>query len=158
MRRVTAIASISVVLVLSIGITGWAANSQTRVGTTHPTWWAKYLAVSSRAVESSQVTVTPSVSVGANVDMSNEEGPQSETSIAINPSNPSQLVGGSNEIFRLPMRGYASSDGGATWTGVDLPLPPPISQNGFDFGSDPGVAWDANGNVYYSYIVVFFSA
>jgi hypothetical protein len=56
------------------------------------------------------------------------------------------------------MRGYFSSDGGATWGGVDLPLPPPIAKNGFDFGSDPGVAWDLHGNVYYSYIVVFFSA
>jgi hypothetical protein len=158
MRRITAIASVAAVLVLSIGVTtGWAANSQTRVGTAHPTWWAKYLAVSSRAVEPSQVTVTPSISVGANVDVSNEEGPQSETSIAINPSNPSQIVAGSNEIFRLPMRGYFSSDGGNTWGGVDLPLPPPINANGFDFGSDPGVAWDTRGNVFYSYIVVFFS-
>jgi hypothetical protein len=66
------------------------------------------------------------------------------------------VVGGSNEIDRLPMRGYFSSDGGATWGGVDLPLPPPLVNNGTDFGSDPGVAWDSNGNVYYSYIVVFF--
>ena len=54
------------------------------------------------------------------------------------------------------MRGYFSSDGGATWGGVDLPLPPAIGTNGYDFGSDPGVAWDLHGNVYYSYIVVFF--
>jgi hypothetical protein len=96
--------------------------------------------------------------VGTNINVSHEAGPQSETSIAINPSAPKQMVGGANEIFRLPMRGYFSSDGGATWGGVDLPLPPPIAQNGFDFGSDPGVAWDLRGNVYYSYIVVFFSA
>ncbi len=157
MRRVTAIASIAAVLVLSVGTIGRAANSQTRVGTTYPTWWAKYLAVSSRPVKPSMVTDAPSVSVGANVDVSNEEGPQSETSIAINPSNTSQIVVGSNEIFRLPMRGYFSSDGGNTWGGVDLPLPPPINAGGFDFGSDPGVAWDTRGNVYYSYIVVFFS-
>ena len=34
---------------------------------------------------------------------------------------------------------------------------PPRTRNGFDFGSDPGLAFDSNGNVYYSYIVVFFS-
>jgi hypothetical protein len=96
------------------------------------------------------------VKVGANVDASNEAGPQSETSIAINPNNPSQIVAGSNEIFRLPMRGYFSSDGGSTWGAVDLPLPAPLTSNGGDFGSDPSVAWDTKGNVYYGYIVVFF--
>ncbi|HEV2372699.1 MAG TPA: hypothetical protein VGS19_11060, partial [Streptosporangiaceae bacterium] len=29
--------------------------------------------------------------------------------------------------------------------------------NGTDFGSDPSVAWDTHGNVFYAYIVVFFS-
>jgi len=100
---------------------------------------------------------TQSVTVGPNVDVSNEPGPQSETSIAIDPNHPSQLVAGSNEIDRLPMRGYFSSDGGLTWGGVDLPLPPPLTPSGADFGSDPGVAWDTRGNVYYSYIVVFFN-
>lgn len=157
MRRVAAIASIAAILVLAVLPIAGASNSQTRVGTTYPTWWAKYLAVSSRAVAPSIGPRTPSVNVGTNVDVSREEGPQSETSIAINPSNPSQIVAGSNEIFRLPMRGYFSSDGGNTWGGVDLPLPPPINARGFDFGSDPGVAWDTRGNAYYSYIVVFVS-
>src|SRR5262245_7556956 len=125
---------------------------------TQPRWWAKYQVVSAPGFKSAPAGKSGSVRVGTNVNVSHEAGPQSETSIAINPNNPSQIVGGSNEIFRLPMRGYFSSDGGATWGGVDLPLPPPISQNGFDFGSDPGVAWDLHGNAYYSYIVVFFSA
>jgi hypothetical protein len=98
---------------------------------------------------------TKSVSVGANLDISNETGPQSETAIAVNPSNPSQIVAGSNEIFRLPERGYYSGDGGKTWTGIDLPLPPPLTSNGSDFASDPSVAWDTRGNVYVGYIVVF---
>jgi hypothetical protein len=55
------------------------------------------------------------------------------------------------------MRALFSSDGGKTWGGVDLPLPPARVNNGFDFGSDPGIAWDTKGNVYYSFIVVFFS-
>jgi hypothetical protein len=67
------------------------------------------------------------------------------------------LVGGSNEIVRLPMRGYFSSDGGTTFGAVDLPLPPPATTNGTDFGSDPGVAFDTQGHVYYSYVVVFFN-
>jgi hypothetical protein len=87
--------------------------------------------------------------------MSNECGPQSETSIAINPANAKNLAGGSNEIFRLPMRGYFSSNAGASWGGVDLPLPAPLG-NGTRFGSDPSLAFDTHGNLFYSYIVVFF--
>src|SRR5438045_7219273 len=53
------------------------------------------------------------------------------------------------------MRGYFSSNGGTGLGGVDLPLPPPIG-NGIDFGSDPTLAFDSQGNLFYGYIVVFF--
>jgi hypothetical protein len=123
---------------------------------TVPTWWAKYQVVSQRA-DGALAAGGHSPTSAANVDVSNEDGPQSETSITVDPGNPETLVGGSNEIDRLPMRGYFSSDGGKSWGGVDLPLPPPVSTNGTDFGSDPGVAFDTSGDVYYSYIVVFFN-
>jgi len=124
----------------------------------NPTWWDKlqYLAHNGPAAFQAAGSTTPAGA--ANVDVSNECGPQSETFIAINPRNPQQLAAGSNEIFRLPMRGYFSSDGGKTWGGTDLPLPPPIGSNGVDFGSDPTLAFDSSGNLYYGYIVVFFSA
>src|SRR5207253_2284362 len=67
------------------------------------------------------------------------------------------LAAGSNEIFRLPMRGYYSTNSGSSWGGVDLPLPPAIGNNGIDFGSDPTLAFDTRGNAFYGYIVVFFS-
>jgi hypothetical protein len=120
-----------------------------------PTWFAKFQRLLQETVSSS--STTKALSVGLNVDMSNEDTPQSETSITVNPNNPKMLVGGSNEIVRLPMRGYFSSDGGETWGAVDLPLPPAATTNGTDFGSEPGVAFDTRGNVYYSYIVVFFN-
>ena len=150
-------ALVAAVLAVTIGAVASSAGSGTTLSPGKPTWWQKLQVVSAPGFLPLKAAGSTSVTVGANVDMSNEAGPQSETSIAINPSSASQLVGGSNEIFRLPMRGYFSSDGGSNWGAVDLPLPPPIARNGFDFGSDPGVAWDANGNVYYSYIVVFFS-
>ena len=118
-----------------------------------PTWWNKYQYLATHGADT--CAAGASLTVGANVDASNECGPQSETNIAIDPSHPSTLAGGSNEIFRLPMRGYFSSDGGATWGGVDLPLPPPKG-NGIDFGSDPSLAFDSRGNVFYGYIVVYF--
>jgi hypothetical protein len=143
---------------LRVALPAHASNSTNSSPYNTPTWWAKYQTVSASGFKPlPNPAPTKSITVGANVDVSNEAGPQSETSIAINPNNPSAIVGGSNEIHRLPMRGYFSSDGGATWGGVDLPLPPPRVNNGTDFGSDPGVAWDTRGNVYYSYIVVFFS-
>ena len=120
-----------------------------------PTWWDKFLYIANSGPEALQTTSAAPTS-GTNVDVNNECGPQSETFIAINPNNPKQLAAGSNEIFRLPMRAYFSSDGGKTWGGVDVPLPPAIGTNGVDFGSDPGVAFDSSNNLYYSFIVVFF--
>jgi hypothetical protein len=126
-------------------------------GPSVPTWWAKYQGLLQQTAGTRPAATAPVLSVGANVDISNEDGPQSETSITIDPVHPNYIVAGSNEINRLPMRGYFSSDGGSTWGAVDLPLPPAATTNGTDFGSDPGVAFDTQGNAYYSYIVVFFN-
>jgi hypothetical protein len=120
-----------------------------------PTWWNKYQQLSSKNAPTGNGFSGSSLQAGTNVDASNECGPQSETYITVNPSNPKTLAAGSNEIFRLPMRGYFSTDNGASWGGVDLPLPPAIG-NGIDFGSDPTLAFDTRGNVFYGYIVVFF--
>lgn len=120
-----------------------------------PTWWDKYTYISHNGPDIF-APVAPLLATSTNVDVSNECGPQSETFIAINPNQPLQLAAGSNEIFRLPMRGYFSSDDGATWGGVDLPLPRPVGANGVDFGSDPTLAFDSSNHLYYGYIVVFF--
>jgi hypothetical protein len=153
MRGTCRLGLVGLVLGLSIGLSGSPAFA-TSSSYSKPTWWAKYQALLGHT---SPLAVASPFSVGANVDASHEDGPQSETSITLNPTNPNQVVGGSNEIFRLPMRAYFSSDGGKTFGAVDLPLPPPATTNGTDFGSDPGVAFDTRGNVYYSYIVVFFN-
>jgi hypothetical protein len=122
-------------------------------------WYDKYLSVSSgtTSVCAGNVGSTGQLAFGNNVDASHECGSQSETFIAINPANGNNVIAGANEIQRLPMRAMASFDGGTTFTGVDLPLPPARTNNGFDFGSDPSIAFDSNGNAYYSYIIVFFS-
>ena len=152
---------LALLLILCVSIafapTGVHARSSSSSNSSYnqPTWWAKYQRLLQGTSSSS--SRTQPLSVGPNVDMSNEDTPQSETSITVNPNNPKMLVGGSNEIVRLPMRGYFSSDGGTSWGAVDLPLPLPATTNGTDFGSDPGVAFDTRGNVYYSYIVVFFN-
>lgn len=120
-----------------------------------PTWWAKYQILQTKG-GAALGSPTLSVAAGPDVDVSNECGPQSETYIALDTRRPAHLAAGSNEIFRLPMRGYFSRDSGASWGGVDLPLPAAIGANGTRFGSDPSLAFDTQGNVFYSYIVVFF--
>jgi hypothetical protein len=126
-------------------------------------WYGKYLAVTDPVplpcasnVGDAQQLSFPGNPV--NVDASHECGSQSETFIAINPANANNVIAGSNEIQRLPMRAMTSTDGGLTFTGHDLPLADPRTNKGFDFGSDPSVAFDSNGNAFYSYIIVFFSA
>src|SRR5213593_1867896 len=122
-----------------------------------PAWWNKYLYLAENGPMSGSA---PTASTGVdNVDVSNECGPQSETYITLNPKGPRQLTAGSNEIFRLPMRAYSSSDGGSNWGGSDVPLPPPLSgTNDTRFGSDPTLAFDTQGSVFYGFIVVFVSA
>jgi len=94
---------------------------------------------------------SPAADVGTNVNVSNQGGPQSETDIAIDPTNPQHIVGGSNDISGTQMRVYESFNGGAGWTNV--PLPPAPSPFNF-FASDPSVAFDAAGNAFYSYLGV----
>src|SRR5438445_3267040 len=136
--------------VLALALPALAARDPTK-----PTWWDKYQYLATHAPDASPGG-TGSLSVGRNVDVSNECGPQSETFIAIDPTRPKRLAAASNEIFRNPMRGYFSTDNGGSWGGVDLPLPDCKNQNGTCFGSDPSLAFDSRGTLYYSYIVVFF--
>ena len=147
------------VLLTASAVPALAANPKSNAYS-NASWFQKYLVVSSGIVPlcDGNTGTVPQQTFGTNVDASNECGSQSEESIAINPFNTENVIAGSNEIQRLPMRAMFSTDGGTTFTGVDLPLPPARTNHGFDFGSDPGVAFDSAGNAYYSYIVVFFSA
>src|SRR5260370_25267133 len=142
---------------LSLGISSQPPKVKAQNSSHDPTWWSKYEFIRDNGGDASSLS-TSSTTVSGNVDVSNECGPQSETFITINQNKPKVLAAGSNEIFRLPMRGYFSTDGGGSWGGVDLPLPPSIGTNGIDFGSDPSLAFDTLGNTFYSYIVVFFGA
>jgi hypothetical protein len=130
---------------------------QSQPGSHSPTWWNKYLFLAENGPLSGGAPAASTIF--GNVDVSNECGPQSETYVTLNPRGPQQLTAGSNEIFRLPMRAYFSSNGGGSWGGVDVPLPPPLSgTNDTRFGSDPTLAFDTQGSVFYGFIVVFFSA
>ncbi len=144
-------------LALGVLCCAFAVSARAQTNTSDkPTWWAKFQELVKNGASGGGADTT-SLKVGNNVDVSNECGPQSETYITLDPSHPRRLAAGSNEIFRLPMRGYFSSDAGGSWGGVDLPLPPPLQgTNDTRFGSDPTLAFDTRGNLFYGYIVVFF--
>src|SRR5262249_16719254 len=146
--RAYSAAALACILSLAVGDT---ASGQANAAD-KPTWWSKYQFLVANGPDT--CTGQPSLKVGANVNVSNECGPQSETFVAIDPVHPKVLAAGSNEIFRLPMRGYFSSDNGASWGGVDLPLPAGKG-NGVTFASDPSLAFDTLGNVFYGYIIVY---
>lgn len=152
-----AIVGLFALVALSLCVSSRPAKVAAQNSSHDPTWWSKYEFIRDNGGDSAPLS-TSSTTVSGNVDVSNECGPQSETFITINQNKPKVLAAGSNEIFRLPMRGYYSTNGGGSWGGVDLPLPPAKGANGIDFGSDPTLAFDTQGNVFYGYIVVFFSS
>ncbi|MBI3950338.1 MAG: hypothetical protein HY314_07785 [Acidobacteria bacterium] len=61
------------------------------------------------------------------------------------PANPNNLVVGANEAGRQGF--YSSTNGGRSWRNGQISQP-----SGFRFGSDPGIAADAQGNFYFSFI------
>ena len=120
-----------------------------------------------------QTLIVPSVlggftlAPGTNVAIVGESAPdrqQVETTIAVDPRNPSIVVAGAQD-YRLRAIGehrwhgfYRSTDGGQTWTQSLLPgFPGDTSSQGlasplhnFNATSDPVLAFDRAGNVYYT--------
>src|SRR5438270_4543916 len=101
-------------VLFTIATVAFVATTSAQNSSHNPTWWDKYtyLAKNGPLGEGGS---TSSIGFGSNVDLSNECGPQSETFITLNARAPKMLAAGSNEIFRLPMRGYFSGNAGASW-------------------------------------------
>jgi uncharacterized repeat protein (TIGR01451 family) len=86
---------------------------------------------------------------------------QNETSIAVNTSNSSNLIGGANDYRNGPSAcgRYRSTNGGASWTDLAPfamftdPTSSPLTA--YTDAGDPGVAFDANGHAYY--LCMFFT-
>jgi hypothetical protein len=96
-------------------------------------------------------------STAANVNTDCEHNdPHNETSIAVNPTNHSNIIGGANDYQlginpgghvseTLLSRAHVSFDGGRTWT--EYPL---NANSSYQATGDPSVAFDADGHAYYA--------
>lgn len=80
--------------------------------------------------------------------------PQNETSIDVNPLQPSNIVSGQND-YRLGWGTSgmnASSDNGNSWYSTIMPFPSLPSGDNLDGGGDPAIVFDRAGVVYYAEI------
>jgi hypothetical protein len=84
--------------------------------------------------------------------------PHPETSIAVNPTNPLNLIGSAGDyqiVYNSSgqfvsstgySRAHVTFDGGQTWTNFTVPF----NTNLYTLTGDPGVAFDADGTAYFS--------
>lgn len=71
---------------------------------------------------------------------------QNEPSIAINPTDPTNIVSGANDYRTEPaLWGYTSKDQGRTWLNQELPRNTTLA-----LATDPALTFDRNGKVFYS--------
>ncbi|MDH7515734.1 MAG: glycosyl hydrolase [Bacteroidota bacterium] len=90
------------------------------------------------------LTVAPLYSQPVNVRISTPGGYPEETSIAINPTNPDNVIAGANLRYY-----YWSTDGGLTWGESQLP---PATYG------DPCVVFGPDGRAYYAHLTVGWDA
>jgi hypothetical protein len=102
-------------------------------------------------------------STTANVNTDCElNAPHNETSIAVNPTNHDNIIGGANDYQlasnpgghvseTLLSRAHVTFDGGRTWT--EYPL---NANSAYQATGDPSVAFDADGHAYYATLAFRF--
>jgi hypothetical protein len=103
------------------------------------------------------ICTTPT-QTGANANTDCETtsvGPHNETSIAVNPTDPDNMIGGVND-YQLALnagghvsetilsRAHVTFDGGKTWS-----MYPVFSNSAYQATGDPALAFDAAGHAYY---------
>lgn len=93
---------------------------------------------------SKKMAPSRTMSVGANINITNLNERNSESFIAVDYSNPQSLVAGSNNLSGSGrQKQFWSVDGGTTWSSTELPL-----TAGTAFQSDPAVAWTTDGTAW----------
>ena len=110
-------------------------------------------------VKTGTAICTTATSNAANVNTDcnqNTGGPHNESSIAVNPTNPMNIIGGMND-YQLTLnadgkvgetiqsQAHVTFDGGKTWS--DYPV---FSNSAYQATGDPALAFDASGTAYYA--------
>jgi hypothetical protein len=88
----------------------------------------------------------PAIISGKNVDVNNENGPQSETSVSVDPTNPKHLLFSVNDLAVSAGAGavvWESKDGGKTFTS--------FNQNASAFCYDTWLGFNTKGDAFMSY-------
>jgi hypothetical protein len=112
-------------------------------------------AVGTRRVSSPICTTDSSSLSNVNTDC-DAVAPHNETSIAVNPADSDNIIGGANDyqislspggtVYEtIHSRAHVTFDGGDTWT--EYPL---ANQNAYTSTGDPAIAFDAVGRAYYA--------
>jgi hypothetical protein len=108
------------------------------------------------AICTTPTTNAANVNTDCETGLGEENGPHNETSIAVNPTNPQNMIGGAND-YQLGLnpgghvtetvlsRAHVTFDGGKTWS--EYPL---YSSSTYQATGDPAVAFDATGHAYYA--------
>jgi hypothetical protein len=98
------------------------------------------------------IVLFPAVVQGASTvfQVTNDTDRDAETSIAINPTDASNMVAGWISSGDRTCGFGVSDDGGAHWSGGVVPGIQLASGGSFDRGTDPSVAFDKFGNAYFS--------
>jgi hypothetical protein len=79
-----------------------------------------------------------------NVNISNKTGPQSETAVAVDPTNPKHALAASNDLTgSFTTQVWETTNGGKTWSVVSTGI------TGFCY--DPWLAFNSNGDAFFSY-------
>lgn len=84
-----------------------------------------------------------SIVIGNNVNVTNKSGPQSETSVGVDPTNPMHVLTSVNDLTTTAAV-YESQDGGTTWVNSNL------TTNG-SFCYDTWIAFNSNGDAFVSF-------
>jgi len=164
-RRIASVVTVACTIAAGAGITslvGHASDDPQPVAFTHnvfnaPAPVAGAVFGSGPDVKPGQrICTTAPQSGNVNTDCASTPGPHNETSIAVNPTDEQNMIGGAND-YQLGLnpgghvsasvlsRAHVTFDGGSTWS--EYPI---LFNSAYQGTGDPAVAFDATGHAYYA--------
>jgi hypothetical protein len=165
-RRLVVLAAATTLLTLGFGVSAAAGEDG---GDPQPVDFSHNVSDAPAPITSAVFGTAPAVKTGTaicttptqleanvNTDCAPTSGPHNETSIAVNPTNPLNIIGGAND-YQLGLnpgghvsetvlsRAHVTFDGGQTWSEYSL-----NSNSAYQATGDPAVAFDDSGHAYYA--------